>query len=343
MIKPWVLLIHQYTGFIFAAYLIVVCASGSLLILFENRIAGYRDYAMLQVPVREHKVSLAAMVASVERANRGKNVYHILESCAPGCTYDLSMHSGGDRIDALVDPYTGSILETIDWDRTPIGVLYRLHGSLFSGDTGETVNAIAGLSVILLGATGLYLWPGWRAAKRAFTIKWRGTPYRLSYDLHKVTGIVAVGFLLVWALTAAGQVLWAGPPEPGVSVRRGVSALSLDALVRIGDAALPGEITFVTTPTDGTVVVRKRVPGDPDPYGYSYVVVNASAGSVAQVYDVTKLPLFWRIRAAMYAIHIGAPGGIALRLIYAIVGLAPALLFTTAFVMWLQKLKRAPG
>jgi uncharacterized iron-regulated membrane protein len=337
--KPWVLLVHQYTGFIFAAYLIVVCASGALLVLLENGIADYRDYAMLRVPTREHKVSLAEMVGSVERANGGKKVYHILESCARGCTYDLSLRSGADRLDALVDPYTGAILTTVDWDRTPIGILYRLHGSLFSGDVGETTNAIAGLSAILLGATGLYLWPGWRGLGNGFRIKWRGAPYRVSYDLHKVAGIVAVGFLVMWALTAAGQVLWPGPPEPIVSAAGGGGARSLDALVRTGDAALRGEVTFVALPSDGTIVVRKRVPGDPDPYGYSYVVVDARTDRVAQVYDVTDLPLIWRIRAAMYAFHIGSPGGIVLRLVYAIVGLAPALLFTTAFVMWLQKLK----
>src|SRR5580704_11134970 len=202
--KPWVLLVHQYTGFIFAAYLIVVCASGALLVLLENGIADYRDYAMLRVPTREHKVSLAEMVGSVERANGGKKVYHILDSCARGCTYDLSIRSGADRLDALVDPYTGAILTTVDWDRTPIGILYRLHGSLFSGDVGETANAIAGLSALLLGATGLYLWPGWRGLGNGFRIKWRGAPYRVSYDLHKVAGIVAVGFLVMWALTAAG-------------------------------------------------------------------------------------------------------------------------------------------
>ena len=149
------LLVHQYTGFIFAAYLIVVCASGTALIVLENQIAGFRDYAMLRVPVRQHTVSLAAMLASVERAHPGKRVYHILESCSAGCTYDLSMHWGADRLDALVDPYSGAILQTVDWERTPLGILYRLHGSLFYGNTGEMINAAAGLSLLVLGTTGL--------------------------------------------------------------------------------------------------------------------------------------------------------------------------------------------
>jgi hypothetical protein len=42
----------------------------------------------------------------------------------------------------------------------------------------------------------------------------------------------------------------------------------------------------------------------------------------------------------VYAIHIGVPGGIVLRLVYAVFGLAPAALFATAFSMSLYKLKR---
>src|SRR5580698_68320 len=339
-LRQLLLLLHQYTGFIFAAYLIVVCTSGTALLLLENQISDYRDYLMLRVPSQQSKVSLAQMLRSVEEANPGKHVYHILESCDSGCTYDASMHDGADRLDALVDPYTARVLRTVVWEQTPIGILYNLHGNLFYGDTGAEINAIAGLSLVFMGITGLYLWPGWQAIRRGFTVKLRGGAYRINYDLHKVVGITAVSFLLMWSLTAAGQVLWSEPPEPLLSRPSGGAPLSLDKLAQIGDAALPGQLTMVYMPAHGTLVVRKRVPGDLDPYGYSYVVVDAHTGKVEQVYDARTLPLLWRVRAAMYAIHIGAPGGIVLRLAYAVFGLAPAFLFLTAFLMWLYKLKR---
>lgn len=339
-LRGLLLLLHQYAGFIFAAYLIVVCVSGTVLLLLEDHIPDYRDYLMLRVPAGQSRVSLAQMIRSVERANRGKRVYHILRSCESGCTYDVSMHDGADRLDALVDPYTGKILRTAVWEQTPIGILYNLHGNLFYGDTGAEINGIAGLSLIFLGVTGLCLWPGWRAFRRAFTIKLRGGAYRVSFDVHKIIGFTAVSFLFMWSLTAAGQVLWPEPPEPIFPVQTGGSTLSLDELAQTGNSALPGQLTVVYMPSHGTLVVRKRVPGDLDPYGYSYVAVDTHTGKVIQVYDARTFPLPWRIRAAMYAIHIGAPGGIVLRLAYAVFGLAPAFLFLTAFLMWLYKLRR---
>ena len=339
-VRRLLLLVHQYTGFIFAAYLIVVCVSGAVLLLLENGINGYRDYLMVRVPVRQRTVPLSQIVRSVERANPGLRVRHVLLSCPSGCTYDVSMDFGPNRLDALVDPYTGAIVKTVVWERTAIGVLYSLHGSLFSGDLGEAVNAAAGLSLVVLGCTGLYLWPGWKGIRLGFSVKWPAQPYRLSYDLHKIAGIVSVSFLLMWAVTAAAQVFWADPPEP--IARSGTpsntKALSFDRRVSVGSAALPGEVTFIY-PTE-PLVVRKRVPGDPDPYGYSYVAVNL-AGRVTQVYDVRSFPLSWRVREAMYAVHIGSPGGPVLRVVYAIIGVMPAVLFLTAFSMWLYKLKTA--
>lgn len=341
--RQLMILVHQYSGFIFAAYLIFVCLTGSILILLEDQISGYRDYLQQSVPIATHTVPVERMLRSVEMANPGKPVYHIVESCPSGCTYDFSMHDGVNRLDALVDPYTGSIVSTKVWERTPVGFLAQLHGNLFAGDTGEIINAIAGLSLILVSLTGLYLWPGWKAAKHGFTIKWSGGSYRVNYDLHKVVGITALCFLLVWALSAAGLALWPEPPESIAAVQQppGTQAKSLDELIKVGNKALPGQLVYVYTPNNGTVVLRKRVPGDIDPYGYSYIAVNEFTGRVSQVYDMRSFAWPWRVKMAMFAIHLGTPGGIVLRLAYVVMGLAPAALFVTAFSMWLLKLKKA--
>lgn len=298
----------------------------------------------MSVPVLAHKVSLSEMIQTVERANPGKRVYHVLESCQSGCTYNLSMHDGENRLDVLVDPYTGKIVSSEVWERSAVGFLHRLHAELFAGDSGEAINAMIGLSLVLVTLSGLYLWPGWQRAKNGFTIRWRGGSYRISYDIHKVVGIVSVCFLLMWSLTGAGLGLLPSPPEQPVSpVRKnpGDHAKAFDALVKTGDSALDGALTFAFTASNGVVIVRKRVPGDIDPYGYSYVAVNEYSGRVAQVQDVRTLPLLSRINVSIYGIHVGAPGGIVLRMIYAAVGIAPAISFTTAFWMWVIKLKKA--
>src|SRR5215469_14152099 len=58
-LRRLLLLLHRYGGFIFAADLIVVCASGTALLLLENQISDYRDHLMLRVPIHRGKVLLA--------------------------------------------------------------------------------------------------------------------------------------------------------------------------------------------------------------------------------------------------------------------------------------------
>ncbi len=342
-LRPLMILVHQYAGFIFAAYIIVICVTGSALILLEDQITGYRDYLQVSVPVKPQTVPLAQMLRSVQEANPGKSVYHIVESCEAGCTYDFSMHDGTFRLDALVDPYTGNIVSTKVWEQTPVGFLAQLHGNLFGGDVGEVVNGIAGFSVILVCLTGLFLWPGWKAMKYGFSVKWSGGSYRINYDLHKLIGVASLLLLLLWAISAAAMALLPEPPESIAAVPKppGAVAKDLDSLVRAGNATLPGQLIYVYPPNDGAVVLRKRVPGDIDPYGYSYVAINEYTGKVSQVYDMRKFSTYWQVKMAMFAIHMGTPGGIVLRLIYVVVGLAPAVLFITAFIMWLVKLRKA--
>ncbi len=334
-------ILHQYCGFIFAAYLVVICLSGSLLILLEDNLSGYRDYSEMSVSTRNATVPVAQIIGTVERANGGKPVNDVAISCQAGCTDYVSIRDGIRTIYALVNPYTGAILRSGVRESSLVGFLFDLHGSLLSGNTGLRINAFAGLSLILVSITGLYLWPGWNSPKHGLTIKWRGGSYRINYDFHKVLGVLSLPFLVMWAITALGLVMWEPPEEMSiVDPAPGARALGIDALIKTGNSALPGQLTDIRTLRNGVVVLEKRVPGDIDPYGYSYVAVNAYTGRVSQVYDMRRFALPWRVGMSMFAIHIGAPGGLVMRLAYAFMGTMPALLFVTAFSMWLFRLKR---
>ena len=108
------------------------------------------------------------------------------------------------------------------------------------------------------------------------------------------------------------------------------------------DNALPGKITMIYPPADAasSLRIRKVVPGDPDPYGWSYVSVDQYSGKVTAIDDASKWPLSWRIYSYFYPLHIGSVGGLALRYLYVAFACAPILLYFTAFLMWLNRLRR---
>ncbi len=340
-----IFLIHQYLGFTLGIYFVVICATGAALILFENRIDGFRDFPVRHVTPTGATQTLATMLATVERTYPGEKPTHILKSCDRGCTYDFSFaRDAGDRLDVLVNPYSGNIEQSALWSRSIVGFLYDFHANLLSGDTGSTVNSTIGLVALLMFLTGLSLWPGWAKISRGFSIQYRLGPWRTSFDLHKVTGIVCVTFFIFIVLTGVATVFLAEPPAvvvPAISSSKR-TPMTLDALVAAADRALPGEITMIYPPADASASlrIRKVVPGDPDPYGWSYVSVDQYNGKITAVDDASKWPLAWRIYSYFYPLHIGSVGGLAIRYVYVTLACAPILLYLTAFLMWLNRLKR---
>jgi uncharacterized iron-regulated membrane protein len=339
-----IFLIHQYLGFTVGIYFIVMCATGAALILLENNIDGFRDFPVRHVSPTGATQSLAAMLATVERTYPGEKPYHILESCERRCTYDFSIaRAAGDRLDVLVNPYSGTIVQSVLWSRSLVGFLYDFHANLLSGDRGSTINSIIGLIAVLLFLSGLYLWPGWARISRGFSIHYRAGLWRTSFDLHKLTGILCVTFFIFIVLTGTATVFLAEPQiasAPATSPGKG-APLTLDALVAAADKALPGRITMIYPPADVTssLRIRKVVKGDPDPYGWSYVSVDQYTGKVTAINDASKWPLVWRIYSYFYPLHIGSVGGLALRYVYVALACAPMLLYLTAFLMWLNRLK----
>jgi uncharacterized iron-regulated membrane protein len=341
-----IFIIHQYLGFTLGVYLIVICATGALLILFENQINEFRDYPMQHVSMGAARQPLEAIVASVRQAYPADAVAHVLISCPRGCTYDVTVRgSHNERLDVLVDPYTAKIIRSVTWAQSPIGFLYELHANLFSGDSGSMINSVIGLVAVFQILAGLYLWPGWLRFWRGFSIKWRADRWRLNFDLHKVTGIVAFAFLIFMVCTGAAGVIFAEPPTDAPLVpqpRHAPKPLSLDALVERADLALPGQVTMVypAQASSSLVRVRKVVSGDPDPYGWSNVALDQYTGRVVAVYDAAKWPLWWRTYTYFYPLHIGSLGGMALRYLYVVLATAPIVLYFTAFLMWLNRIRR---
>jgi uncharacterized iron-regulated membrane protein len=337
---------HQYLGLTLGLVLAVICVSGSMLVVAENGISGYRDYPMQRVAVRSAHVSLEVLVERVERAYPRTAISQILFSCTPNCTYAASLDEpAGKRLDVLVDPYTGAIVKSAVWEDSLAGKLFALHAELLMGERGALLCAYCGIAFSLLALTGLLLWPGWRNAVAGFRMRLRSGTRRFHFDVHKVTGIIAVVFLVVVALTGAGRVLLPAPlpaaSAPHVAEHR--RALSLDALVAKANGALAGRLIAIWLPAHpgDPLTVRKAVPGDADPYGFSFVTIDPYTGRITSVFDIAKEPLRSRIYTWLYPLHIGSLGGAPLRWVYAILGLAPVVLFYSGFALWLDQLRRA--
>jgi uncharacterized iron-regulated membrane protein len=360
-LRKLVLTWHRYIGLTFGLLLVILGLTGSVLV-FQRQIDYSLNPSLMQVAPEAERQSIDAVLASVGRVYPDLQLQSLAFPEPPGrTTYLLSLKPkdqlNSDRTtEIFVNPYTTQILGSRQSDRHLIGLLYKLHLSLFAGEVGEIVVGISGLFLIVLGLTGLILWSGWRNLALGFKIRWNASLPRLSYDIHNVWGFLSNIFLIVIGFTGAFIVLahhspafaaflFGSPPqvEPMV-VSPNQQPIALSKLLQTADAALPGGETTAVYFADKPVpnmTVAKKFPQEFKPLihdsGFSRVVLNQYSGKVLQVNKVVEPPPIG-IKTAMLlaAFHFGTFWGLLSQILYVFIGLVSAILFITGVVIWLS-------
>jgi uncharacterized iron-regulated membrane protein len=245
-----------------------------------------------------------------------------------------------------------------------VNTIVGLHVELLAGRTGGIIVGASGLLLVLLTATGLVLWWPRRLKQlwQALRISWRRGGIRFNYDLHRAGGFYTTLFLLLTALTGTAFVFYPTtqqlistvtatepwpPPAPKVADGEGVetpTAASYRDVMETVDRILPeAEPTYLYFPegADAPVTVRLRTPPEWHPNGRSFAYVNPSDAAVLRVDDAREAPWGAQILQTFYPLHIGAVGGLLVKWLYVILGLAPAVLSVTGTVIWYQRWRAA--
>jgi uncharacterized iron-regulated membrane protein len=189
--------------------------------------------------------------------------------------------------------------------------LGKLHGSLLMDSDGMTANAIGGFLLAALCLTGMIVWwPGVASWRRALTIHANAGWRRFVFDLHSAVGFWTFAILLMWGLTGGYFVF----PQPFRASVGFFTPIVTPAVIQPAPDRNP------------TAVVQRPLPRR------------------------RPLPLGARILRGFSYAHYGNFGGWAVKVLWVVLGLAPAALFSSALVMWssrviapaVRRLRRRP-
>jgi uncharacterized iron-regulated membrane protein len=176
--------------------------------------------------------------------------------------------------------------------------LGKLHGSLLTEVAGMTVNAIGGFLIAALCLTGMIVWwPGVGSWRRALTIHANVGWKRFVFDLHGALGFWTFAVLLMWGLTGGYFVF----PQP-----------------------FRAAITLFT-PIDAPPALRPAADG------------SQSTAGRRPFPRRRPLTLGARILRGFSLAHYGNFGGWGVKTLWMILGLVPAVLFSTALLMWYSR------
>jgi uncharacterized iron-regulated membrane protein len=211
----------------------------------------------------------------------------------------------------------------------------------------------AGLFVVLLTASGLYLW--WPVKRVAIDTAAGGR--RVWFDVHNAVGVVSFAFLFVLALTGSiiGFERVTTPliyhatrshPSPGtvpISVVRGARVISPDEAVAIAARTLPGAAPISVNVTTGKAPYRValRFPEDLTPGGRSRVFVNPYSGEVLQAESSRTTGAGTRAVILNRAVHTGDIFGMPTKILMSLASLAAAAQTVSGTLMWWKRPRRS--
>lgn len=343
--RVFVLRLHRATALVAGGLLLLVGASGAVLV-FRSELEDALSSGALRAAPGDGRAPLQTLLDAAQQQHRALAPRALTLAGDDDRPARVTLESPSrEEVEVLLDPSSARVLGSRWQERSPLHALRMLHAELYLGRRGRLVVGGLGLLLALQGATGLYLWwPFTRRLGRGFAIRWRRPWPVVGYDLHKTVGIASLAFNLPIALSgallgfSAAASLLPGPADgPPLG---GGRPLALDDIALSAEAALPGGrivSLHLGAREHGTVVVRKRLPGDPDPRGGSAVRLDAHTGAALAVTDAHRGPLGHRLWALVAPLHFGSFGGAGSRLLYAVGGLTSSVLVLTGLVIWLTR------
>jgi len=343
--------LHSWFGLIAGLGLLVIGATGSLLVFHDEIEAWLHPEYMVVAATPAGRLAPDALLAAAHRALPDYEVTGWLVRGADEAGYADALyvirHGGNEWQIATLDPYTGGLLASPRPDtRTFTGWLLELHYTFFAGHAGLLAAGLFAVLLCALGLTGAWLYRDfWR---HVFTLRWGRGARLLFSDLHKFVGITTVAFNFVLGFTGAywnlphvlGEWTQSEPAQPKIAGRLYGPALSLDRAIADAARRLPGfQTNFISLPSQpgGNVVLygAPRAAGFTlrSPYG-STVSYDAQTGAHLATYDLRTAGAWTQAVDAFRPLHYGTFGGWPIKVLWTLGGLAPGVLAVSGFALW---------
>jgi uncharacterized iron-regulated membrane protein len=270
-----------------------------------------------------------------------------------------------------LDPPTGRVLDTVEFRSSLFGLLHRFHENLtIPAWSGRSINGIAGIGMLTLALTGIWLW--WpRNGAFLSGLRWRRAPATIN-NVHHLLGfwislplalVSLTGVYLAFPQSARTLMSSVAPMNPPVrSALRGQFAhdvkltpdAALSAALALQPAARPAAVFVATisgganegrrggrsqgteprgrdgTPASPAWRVQLRKPADGE---LVTLVIDDATGAAHALPD----PLAGD-RAAQWIrwLHEGSHSGPVWRLVVFLTGVFPPIFAFTGVLMWLR-------
>lgn len=357
------LVAHRWLGLTAGLVFVLLGLTGSLLV-FDHAIDEWLHPRLLLTDGDGDRKPLAEIIAAANDGYLGDSngvrgsALSVTKPRVPNGVWTVWFAGGTEAspeyVAVYVDPFEATINGQRTWGTDLMGIIYRLHFRLLAGFFGGISVGVIGMFLLVSLVSGIVLWwpllkGGWRAA---FAI--RGGS-RFNYDLHKTIGIGTSIFLLV--ITATGVYMEfpslivpvlemvstkTHPPEEMNSKEAAEqTSLTADEAIVIAQKQFP-DATFdhLHPPADasGVYEVAFRQAGEvQSSFGRTQVFLDQYSGEIVYVHSPQQFTATDNVDAWQFPLHNGEAFGLVGRWCVFFIGLSPAILYVTGFILWYRR------
>jgi uncharacterized iron-regulated membrane protein len=341
--------VHLWGGLALGLYALLIGVTGSVLVFREEIVEQIAP--LEKIPEMGPARSIEEIRASIQARYPGWHAWSLEAPAEPGEPWSSFLVKPGNGRMVFANSQ-GEVMGERNLEGTWFRLFERFHSNLML-PRGRLINGIAGLIVLFLAVSGAVLWwparGDWSTAFRIVrTSNWKG----LVYDLHRVGGAITFAFVVLFCITgayftwpaayrsAAAAVLPTKEKPKAAPIVTTGTRLPIDALVSSAQRAVPeARLVRVLVPEGNKAPIRvvlghglKR-----EHHATSELTLNPHTGEVLAIDDYRQRRAGDHAVSWMGPLHTGHFGGLGLKLLWAIAGLAMPALFITGFLMWCNR------
>ncbi|NGP87710.1 PepSY-associated TM helix domain-containing protein [Fodinibius halophilus] len=347
MVKQNLLSIHKWLGLLAGIFILIMGISGSI-IVFDDEIDDLINHEIITQPNSTQPVSVDKAYSSIVNTHPNWEIRFTNIPEQANRVIEAEIRRPNDRRYLYLHPVSGKILLDKASKTNFTHWMLKLHYSLHAGVIGETILFVAALMFIGSLITGIWFYRKaiWRVCTFKIYPRFRDLK-STSSELHRTIGVWALLFNFITALTGtiilftivSAHLTSKGPepiPDPpSINV-------SIDSLLNKAVESYPGfDPSYLMLPKQegGTIRFYGHTDTDwPIHYRFSnYLQFNPNDGTLVHAFFIKDKPIEMHLLSFIYPLHFGNWGGIIIKILYSLFGIAPAILSITGFIIWQKR------
>ena len=202
---------HFYSGLFVVPFLLTLAITGLVMVYFTGFQSRLGDLVYVQPQKTTQTVTTQAKAVYAQFPDAKLKEY--ISPKSPDLAAWFIVARGNVTEAVAVNPYTASVIKSVDKDGSGFSWARKIHASLLLGDAGRRIMEVAaGLGIVMI-VTGLYLfWPrNGTSWAQALVPEWQATGRRWWKSLHSSLGLWISLVLFSFLLTGMSWTdIWGG-------------------------------------------------------------------------------------------------------------------------------------